>query len=174
MAVSAADIKFHHCANRPAGTEETADSYGGSSVTDELDTAVVLHNLFDSISGQQAQDGYVDHRKFFVRNANAADVLSNALLWCSIALVQSANETWYFELFTVASDLANVLSDVSDLDNSDFDMSFNAAQTDTDALDLGSIATTTAVAIWIRRVIGAGCGSAPNEGTVVRVRGETA
>lgn len=174
MAVSAADIKFHHCANRPEGTSETADSYGGSSVTDELDTAVVLHNLFDSISGQQAQDGYVDHRKFFVVNANAADVLSNALLWCSIALAQSANETWYFELFTVASDLPNVLSDVSGLDNTDFDMSFNAAQTDTDALDLGSIAAEGAVAIWIRRVIGAGCGSAPNEGTVMRVRGETA
>ena len=135
---------------------------------------MVLHNLFDSISGQQAEDGYTDHRKFFVRNANVTDAYSNALLWCSIALVQSVNETWYFKVFTVASDLANVLSNVSSLALSDFDMTFNAAQTDTDGLDLSSIAAAGAVAIWIRRVIGAGCGSAPNEGTVMRVRGETA
>lgn len=174
MAVSAADIKFHHCANRPAGTAETAASYGGSSVTDELDTDTVLHNLFDKISGQQASDGYTDHRKFFVANANTDDILSDVLLWCSVALVQSDDETWYFKAFTVASDLANVLSDVDSLDATDFDMSFNAAQTDTDGADLSDIAAPGAVAIWIRRVIGAGCGSEPNEGTVMRVRGETA
>lgn len=174
MAVTAADIKFYHCANRPPGTAEDASTYGGSVATDELDTAVVLHNLFDSIGGQQAQDGYTDHRKFFVVNENTDDALSNALLWCSIALAQSANETWYFKVFTAASDLANVLSDVEGLALSDFDVVFNAAQTDTDGLDLGTIAADGAVAIWVRRVIAAGCGSAPNEGTVFRVRGETA
>jgi len=173
MAVTAADIKFHHCANRPPGTNETATSYGSGSVTDELDTVVVLHNLFDSVSGQQAQDGMTDHRKFFVRNANAADILSNVILYCSIALQQAANETWYFKVFTGAS-LSNVLSDVSGLALSNFNMSFNAAQTDTDGMSLGSIAAQGAVAIWIRRVIAAGCGSAANEGTVMRVRGETA
>lgn len=173
MAVTAADIKFYHCSNRPPGTAETASTYGGAIDTDELDTAVVLHNLFDSVGGAQAEGGYTDHRKFFVKNTNTDDALSNALLWCSIALAQSDNETWYFKLFT-GGDLANVLSDVDSLENSDFDVVFNAAQTDTDGLDLGTIAASGAVAIWIRRVIAAGCGSAPNEGTVFRVRGETA
>lgn len=82
MSVLTTDIKHYKSSN--------SNSTGGSiTATEILDLS--LHNLFDAVSADEAEDGAVEYRKFFVKNTSV-DQWQNVVGWIQTQTLSDSDE----------------------------------------------------------------------------------
>jgi hypothetical protein len=78
MPIISTDLKY-----RLSGGAANADvnaSLGGEKSSTEI-TSASLHNLFDQVSGSEAQAGDTEYRCFYIHNAHASLALQGAKVW---------------------------------------------------------------------------------------------
>ncbi len=156
MPIAQSDIKFF----KSAATDSDGGAISATEITDNT-----LNNLFDDVSGDEAQAGDVEYRKIFIKNNHGS------LTWIAV-------KAW-IESLTSSTDDEIAISLSTNLTGSNATgdgQSYVAptAKTHGDVLVVGNLTAGGYKDIWIRRTVSAGAAAFTNDTAVLKAEGETA
>lgn len=168
MPIVSGDIDFFLSGG--AGNSDPNASLGGVISTTEL-TAAAVENLFDNVSGQEANDGDTEYRLLYVKNNHGTLTLQGAVVWIS-GETPSADTLIDIAL---AGEGVNVTAEtVANEQTAPVGETFTHPTTKGGGLVIGDIPPGEFMGIWIKRVISATAAAANADAAVLRVEGDTA
>lgn len=162
MAIAATDIKFYGSDHSAGGI----DNLGGARTTSEI-SSTALHNIFDAVSGSESAAGDTEYRVIFVRNEHAS------LTWQNVRVYLETN---YDDDISVGTKVAKN-TDAQDLTDESTDptgVTWESDSTYADGLALPDLAPNDYIALYLRRVIGAGAAAQNAAAFTINVDGDTA
>ena len=124
---------------------------GAITATELVDNTIA--NLFDNVSGAEALAGDTEYRAFYIKNTHAT------LTWKGVKFWIESNTTSTDDTWTVALDLAGVIStgagdDIADESTAPSPtLTFVTAANEGACLTIGDMAPGTYILIWIKRVV---------------------
>lgn len=173
MAITSGDLKFR-LSGGSANT--TADnSIGGlmslsQSINDNTD-----NNLWDDVTGAEANSGDTEYRCFFFRMSHATLDLTSAKAW--ISQTTPSGDT----LINVGMELdppkvgnSYWVQSIADESTAPANVSFIHSTTKADGLDLGTVEPCSTVAFWVERIVGAAASAYSDDYWSIKVEGDTA
>lgn len=168
MAITATDIILR-LSGGAANSDVNASLGGAKSSVAVVDNT--LHNLFDVVSGAEAEAGDIEYRCVYVHNAHATLTLQGAKAWIQTN-TPSAGSTCDIGLGTSA--VNGTETSVANESTAPASVTFVAAANEAGAITLGDIPPGQHRAFWIRRTITAAASAYSNDSVVVRIKGDTA
>lgn len=168
MAIIASEIVMRLSGG--SGNSNPNASLGGAiSSTALVDNT--LNNLFDNVSGSEAEAGDVEYRCVYIHNNNASLTMQNSVAWIQTN-TPSAGSAIDIGLGTSA--INGTEQTIADESTAPTGVAFSAAASEGAAIALGNIPFGQHRAFWIRRTISAGAAAYNNDSVVIRVKCETA
>jgi hypothetical protein len=166
MAITAADLKFY-LSGGAANTDPDA-SLGGDISTTEI-TTDVLNNLFDKVTGDEANDGDTEYRGFYVKNAHGSLTLESAVVWIltntpggdSVEIGKEATKGSGKQTITNESTAPTTVSFVTAVDKAN-------------GLALGDLSPGDVYLIWVKRIVPASCAVYDSDYFEAKFEGDTA
>lgn len=143
-------------------------SLGGVKSSNNAPTT--LNGLFDAVSAAEALAGDVEYRCIYLHNANATDLMTNAVAFVS-ANTPLAGTTIDIGVGTAA--INGTEQTVANESTAPVGVSFSAPTTADTGIALGNIPAGQHKAIWLRRTVTAGAGSSPSDTFTLGYRCET-
>lgn len=170
MALTESDIEYRLSGG--SGNDDPNDSLGGAISSTTIEDAT-NNNLFDDVSGDEADSGDTEYRCFFVKNTHDTITWKNVKLWINSETTSSDDS------LNIALDVNGKNSDAETMSSEDAieditldDSSFNHPLTKDDGLDLGDLEPGDYIGIWVQRKVQSNAAAkAGNEGTF-RTEGE--
>lgn len=166
MPIIADDIKFF----LSGGTSNTDgdDSLGGAISTTEVSPSV--NELFDVVSGNEAQAGDIEYRCIYIKNDHPSLTLFGALVFIQNN-TDSTDTSAEIALGTSAID--GVEQTIPDEDTAPTGTTFDTADGETNALEIGDIPAGEHKAIWIKRIVEENAAAFNSDGMTIGVKGDT-
>lgn len=178
MSVQATDLKFYKSSASTTNANNTGGNLVGSIGGAISSTQLVsgqLHDLFDAVLASEALSGRVEYRCIYVTNENTTP----QTLYSSTLFIQSNTDSTFSTIdigldpAPGGSDSTISLTDELDSDNKLSGITFRAANSFDNGLEIGDIAGNGGKkAIWVRRTILANAPAA-NEDAVLQFQGDT-
>lgn len=166
MPIVAGDIDFRLSGG--AANSDVNASLGGAKSSTELVDAT-LHNLFDQVSGDEAQAGDTEYRCIYVHNNHGTLALQNAEVEIQ---TDTPNADSDIEIALGTSAVNGTEQSVADESTAPTGVTWESAVST--PLSIGNIPAGEHKAIWIKRVISAAASAYNNDSAVLNVSGETA
>ncbi len=133
-------------------------------------TEVTPSTLFDAVTGDEATAGATEYRGVYFKNTSAnASGLQSAYVWID-------TNTPGDDAITIAlcdEGASASMEVIAEYTTAPDGPSFAACANKAAGLSLGTLAANAYYGIWIRRVVGAGCGAYNNNGFVLKVEGDS-
>ena len=143
-------------------------SLGGAVSSTELVNAS-LNNLFDTVVGQESQDGDTEYRAIYVKNNHATLTLINPVIYID---TNTTSPTTSLEI-SVATETGSPIQSLPNENTAPSGQTFVTADGQGNAISLGGdIAPGIVKAIWFKWIVGAGTTAIIDEASI-KVRGET-
>lgn len=178
MAITAADIKFKlSVTTTPGNANAQADpnlSLGEFMSSTEIVDATD-NNLFDDVSGDENAASDVEYRCFFVHNDHGSLSWITPVAWISAEVSGGADIAIAID-GTAASAENSASAQAEEVVNESTapsGESFSAPTTKGTGLAIGTLATSTCRAIWVRRTA-ANTAALNADGVTIRCEGDTA
>lgn len=171
MAIQAADIKLFLSGG--AANADPNASLGGAISSTEMPSG--LHNLFDKVSGSEAQDGDAEYRCVYVKNTHGTLTLQGSVVWISSETPSSKTK------IDIALDGAGVgdgsstgvAETVGDEQTAPTGETFSHPITEGGGIVIGDLAPGEAQAIWVRRTIDPGAAAVSGDSGSLSVAGDS-
>jgi hypothetical protein len=173
MAITTNDIKFR----LSGGSNNTTpnNSLGGlmSKAATVVDNSA--NNLWDDVSGDEANSGDVEYRCFFVVNSHASLSWTSVKAWVS-SPTDSDDDEIYFGIETALSESGNVwwVQSIADESTAPTNVSYIGSTTKSNGLTVGSVGPDTPFAVWVERSVTALASAYTNNYWAIKVEGDTA
>ncbi|MEJ1381334.1 MAG: hypothetical protein RPT95_10270 [Candidatus Sedimenticola sp. (ex Thyasira tokunagai)] len=167
MAIQATDITL-----QLSGGASNADpnaSLGGVISSNAVGAG--LHNLFDIVGSDEAAAGDTEGRCVYIKNNHATLTLQNAKVFVNSESPSAETDE---EIGLGSSAIDGTEQTVADEDTAPVGVAFSQANGEANALAIGDLAPGQTKAIWIKRTISAGASAYNNDGTQIRIKGDTA
>ena len=165
MSVVAGEIKFYLSGG--AANADPDASLGG--VTSSVQVGAAIHDLFDSVTPEEATAGDTEYRAIDIVNTNPTDDLEQAYLYIS-GETTSANST-----IALGYDAAGTQSVANESTAPGGGVTFSAPTTKATGIALGDIAANGGKKrVWLRRTITAGAAKLAGDAGQLSVTGGTA
>jgi hypothetical protein len=171
MAIVAGDIVFRISGGASETDPDNALGGAMSTVGGGIITDAAIDNLFDPVSGVEANDGDTEYRCIYVENAHGSLTLQNAKVWIS-TITPSTDSVIAIAL--AGEGLSVAAEVIGDEDTAPSGESFTETITEGTALSLGNIPASGYYGIWVRRTISAVASAYDTDGMILTVKGETA
>jgi len=156
MPIASNDIKYY----KSSDTDSTGGVISATEIVDDT-----LNNLFDDVSGDEAQAGDIEYRKIFIKNVHGSLSWQNVKVWVESATISTDDEI-DISLST------NLTGSNATGDGQSYVRP--TSKTHADVLDMGDIAAAEYVDVWIRRTVTAGASAYTNDEATLKAEGETA
>lgn len=167
MPISGANLKWYLSGG--ASNSDPNASLGGARST----TTTVPTGLFDAVSGGEASAGDIEYRCAYIRNEDAdADGWISPVIWISSNTPSSAT-TMAIGLDPAGKNATATTATNEDTAPAGVSFSEPASKAAGLALPSAPYAQNDFVAVWFRRTINAGAGSAASDAATIRVEGDT-
>lgn len=166
MAITSSDIKFY-LSGGASNTDPNASLGGAISSTEIVDNTV--HNLFDKVTGAEADAGDTEYRAFYVKNTHATLTLQNAKIY----IYSNTPSTDTHVQISVASETGSPIQTIANENTAPSGQTFSDANGETNAISIGDLAPGAVKGIWIKRVVNAGASAYANDNAVIKVFGDT-
>lgn len=163
MAVTPEEIQYFESVFSADGV----DSLGGAITANQL--TGVLNELWDNVSGLEAQSGITEYRCLYVQNTNATDTLQTAEVYIAADTVEPDSQ------ISIALDPAGVNGEAQTVANETTEPSgvvWQSGEGIGNAIAIGDIPPLQFQAIWMRRVVDSGAQAALASATIT-VSGDT-
>lgn len=176
MPILSTDLQYRLSVKTGAAGDTTAStpaaSLGGYPSTTQPTTAQ-LHNLFDTVTGDENTAGDVEYRGLFIYNANASLTWDTVVVWIQSETAGGASIAIGVDT-TAALDVdsASKHLEIADESTAPSGVSFSSPTTKGAGLALGNIAADFCRQVWIRRTA-ANTTALDNDGVVLRCEGNT-
>ncbi|WP_456478124.1 hypothetical protein [Geoglobus ahangari] len=170
MPLSSTDIKFY-LSGGSSNTDPNLSLGGAISSTEITDAAD--NNLFDDVSGDEAANGSVEYRCFYVKNTHASITLQNAVIYISA-------ETPAGDQLDIGLDPAGVgdgtntgvATTIADETTAPSGVTFSHPLDKSSGLAIGNLGPGQCIAVWVRRTVPAGTAAYAANSATFRVEGE--
>ncbi len=138
----------------------------GGAISSTAITDNTLNNLFSDVTGDMHATGYTTYRCFYVKNTNASLSAYNSKVWIQ------TNTSGTDETITIAIEGAKG-SPVQTIGTettapSSPTLTFYTANSQGNALNLGTLATNDVYAIWVKRVVTIGTQPYASDSAVIK------
>jgi hypothetical protein len=165
MPIVAADIKIY-LSGGAANSDPNAALGGAISSTELVDNS--LHNLFDKVSGAEADAGDTEYRAVYIKNTHATLTLEGAKVFINTNTPSADTAAQ----IAVASEAGSPIETIANENTAPVGETFDDAEDAANALSLGDLAPGAVKAVWIKRAVTAGA-AAYNDSMVLEVFGDT-
>lgn len=168
MAITASDLEFYLSGG--AGNTDPNASLGGiistTAITNSSD-----NNLFDDVTGDEADSGDTEYRGIYFKNNHGSLTLQNTVVWFS-SNTTSADDTLNMAL--AGEGVNATMETVGNESTAPSGESFTAPASKGAGLSFGNIATGQRYGLWIQRVVSASAAAANANAATISVEGDTA
>ena len=171
MAIVSTDIKFW--LTSVVGPEPNPnESLGGSRSTLEMVTGQ-LNNLFDDISGMEAESGDTEYRGIIIQNKHTSLTLYNAKAFLSVQPNGSRTTDEDISIATeaVVNDAIGAIATENDVPGGAG--AFSAPATYATGLALGDLGVNGQMGLWIKRLVPASTEASASADFTLVVQGDT-
>jgi hypothetical protein len=168
MPIIASDLEFRLSGG--AANSDVNASLGGAMSSVEVVDAT-LHNLFDQVSGDEADAGDIEYRCIYLQNAHGSLTLQNAKLWID---TQTPSPDTAFAIALAGEGLNATAETVANENTAPSGETFSAPADKASGLSLGNIPAGQRYGIWVRRTVTAGAAAYNSDSAILAVEGDTA
>jgi len=168
MAILAGNLEVHLSGG--AGNTDPDASLGGVISPTEIVDATP-HNLFGEIDGDMAAAGGTTYRCIYAKNAHGSLTWKAVKTWISS---QTPSASTSIEIGIGTSAAGGTEQTIANETTSPVGVSFASPSAKAQGLALGDIPAGSHKAIWVKRVVTAGASAYTNDGSVIRIEGDTA
>jgi len=175
MAIVSTDIKFWLTGVVVVDNPQTDpnESLGGSRSSTEMVTAE-LNNLFDDISGAEAESGDTEYRGIIIQNKHASLTLYNAKAFLSVQPNGSRATKESIQIATNTVWEGDCIDTIAtENDAPDGAGAFSAPATYATGLALGDLGVNGQMGLWIKRVVPASTEASASANFTLVVQGDT-
>jgi len=174
MAIVSTDIKFWLTGAASVDNPQTDPnaSLGGNRSSTEMVTGQ-LNNLFDDISGAEAESGDTEYRGIIIQNKHASLTLYNAKAFLSVQPNGSRTTKENISIATeaVANNAIGTIATENDAPGGAG--AFSAPATYATGLALGDLGVDGQMGLWIKRVVPASTEASASANFTLVVQGDT-
>lgn len=166
MPIIADDIKFF----LSGGTSNTDGdaSLGGAISTTEVSPSV--NELFDVVSGNEAQSGDTEYRCVYIKNDHPSLTLFGALVFIQNNTDSTDTSA---EIALGSSAIDGVEQTIANEGAEPTSTTFDTAAGESNALEIGDIPAGEHKAVWVKRIVSAGAAAFNSDGMTIGVKGDT-
>jgi len=174
MAIVSTDIKFWLTGAASVDNPQTDPnaSLGGKRSSTEMVTAE-LNNLFDDISGAEAESGDTEYRGIIIQNKHASLTLYNAKAFLSVQPNGSRTTDEDISIATEAVSSDHIGTIATENDAPSGAGAFSAPATYATGLALGDLGVDGQMGLWIKRVVPASTEASASANFTLVVQGDT-
>ena len=147
MAITASDIKVYYSGGPNAVTDNT-DSIGGAPSTTQVGSSG-LHNLWDRVVGDESSAGDIEYRIIYIKNEHTS------LTGTNIRAFFHTNESSFLTIGVNQAKNTNAPA-LTNENTAPSGVTFSAAATKANAVNIGDLAPNDYRALYIKRTIAAG------------------
>lgn len=167
MPIINTDIKFYLSGG--AANADPNAALGGAISANEIEAG--LHNLFDQVGSAESSAGDTEYRCIYVKNTHGSITLQNAAVFVHTESPSSDTDE---EIATGTAAIGGTEQTVANESTAPSGVSWSQANGAGAALAIGDLAPGEWKAIWIKRVVSVGAAAYNNDGSTLRVIGDTA
>ena len=168
MAITAADLEFYLSGG--AGNTNPNASLGGIISTTAIPNSSD-NNLFDDVTGDEADAGDIEYRGIYFKNNHGSLTLQNAVVWFS-SNTTSANDT--LDMALPGEGLNATIETIANESTAPSGESFSAPASKGAGLSFGNIPFGQRYGLWLRRTVTAGAAAVNANAATISVEGDTA
>jgi len=175
MAIVSTDIKFWLTGAGSVDDPQTDPnaSLGGNRSSTEMVTAE-LNNLFDDISGMEAESGDTEYRGIIIQNKHASLTLYNAKAFLSVQPNGSRATKESIQIATNTVWEGDCIDTIAtENDAPDGAGAFSAPATYATGLALGDLGVDGQMGLWIKRLVPASTEASASANFTLVVQGDT-
>jgi hypothetical protein len=169
MPITTGDIEYH----LSGGTNNSdPDASIGGGISSTTISTGVDNNLFDDVTGDEANNGSVEYRCFYVMNAHGSITWRSVKMWIQTLTTSTDDELDIGVAPEGANGTAETIGDeTSAPTNVTFYRPTNKTHSDT--LSLGDLSPGDYYPIWIRRTVDASASAKNGNSGTIRAEGDT-
>lgn len=170
MPIVSADIEYR-LSGGVSNTDPDA-SLGGAMSTagGGLITTATLNNLFDDVSGDEADSGDIEYRAIFIKNDHGSLTLSNIKMWIQ---TPSPSSDTSFAIAICDEGKNSAIEVEADESTPPSGESFSSPANKAAGISLPDLDAGDYVGVWIRRTVSASASASASDGPTLRVEGDT-
>lgn len=168
MAITAADLEFYLSGG--TGNTNPNASLGGiistTAITNSSD-----NNLFDDVTGDEADAGDTEYRGIYLKNNHGSLTLQSSVVWFS-ANTTSANDT--LDMALAGEGVNATMETVANESTAPVGESFSAPASKGAGLSTGNVAAGQRYGLWLRRTVSAAAAAVNANSATISWEGDTA
>ena len=166
MPLTSADIKLY-LSGGAANNDPNASLGGAISSTEIVDNT--LHNLFDKVTGAEAETGDTEYRAFFVKNTHATLTYEGAKIYIHTNTVSGMTGV---EIGLDPSE-GSPIQTIADENTAPTNVTFSTAEGEENALTIGDLAPGAMKGIWVKRIVSTNASAYASDNVVIRISGNS-
>ena len=160
-----------------AGNTAPASSIGGAPSTTKVNVTTLLHNIFDKVTGDEADSGKVNYRVVYVKNDHASLTAEGSRV--HLESVHDSGTQTLSQMKDIAIGLIEAVNvNAQTLANEDTvptgTITWNEGVTRADGIALGDIPFGQSRAVYLRRIIAPGAAAADDAEFEFHISADTA
>jgi hypothetical protein len=167
MAISAANLEFYLSGG---ASNSTANNALGGVISSSAITNASDNNLFDDVTGDEADTGKTNYRCIYVKNNHGSITLQNSKFWIS-SNTTSAHDT--LDIALAGEGLNSSAETIADEDTAPSGESFSAPANKGAGLSVGNVPAGQFYGIWVRRTVSASASAVNANSATMQWEGDT-
>jgi len=173
LPITSSDIKWYLSGGQD--NDDPNQSLGGQISNTEIQDGQ-LNNLWDDVSGEEAENGDTEYRCIYVKNTHSSLTLKNAVVWISQETLSEDDEVDIGLDPAGVGDGINtgVATTIPNESTAPSGVTFSHPTSKASGLSIGDIPAGQCQAIWIRRTVNTGASAYNNNSYKLKIEGETA
>ena len=179
MAILQADLKFHYtgASSHEAAQTDPDASLGNYRASSEITTGVD-ENVFDDVSGDEADGGDIEYRAIGFHNDHGSLPLTACVTWIQVDTGNGEDDVSFASEAPTVSDVTGAIQTIANESTAPTAVTFSDATSKATGQDCPLTSNEVGVdewfGIWLRRTISSGASAAAAETVTMRVEGDTA
>ena len=175
MPIVEADIEYYLSgASSDGGSQSDPNASLGNYRSSSEIVDATLNNLFDNVSGDEAESGDTEYRAIFVKNAHGSLTWQGVKLW----IVAQPDARGTKESFEIGIEAPSAQPDgyiqtIVDESTPPAAISFSAPSSKGAGLDIGDLAAGYIYGIWLKRIVPANTEVKDSAQVQIRCEGDT-
>jgi len=167
MAISSSDLEFYLSGG---SSNSTPDAALGGAISSSAITNASDNNLFDDVSGDEADSGDTEYRCFYVKNNHGSITLQNSKIWFS-SNTTSSDDT--LDIALAGEGLNSSAETIANENTAPSGETFSAPANKGAGLSVGNVPNGQFYGIWIRRTVNASASAVNANSATLQWEGDT-
>ena len=166
MAIASTDIKLYNSGG--ASNSDVNASLGGVISSVEI-TDNTLHNLFDKVTGAEAEAGDTEYRLIYVKNTHATLTYQGVKVYIDTNTPSAGTSVE----ISVATETGSPTQTIANENTAPNTQTFSSAAGSANGLTIGDLAPGVCKGIWIKRIVTASAAAYANDSVILKTMGDT-